>query len=77
MSYKTPVARGLGQSWPFIDGPDDEVDRPLLSTATHVTDESHYMSSVQRGFPAVAEKRYALTPFSAQVDCLRLPRTDT
>jgi hypothetical protein len=77
VSYKTPVARGLGQSWPFIDGPDDEVDRPLLSTATHVTDESHYMSSVQRGFPAVAEKRYALTPFSAQVDCLRLPRTDT
>lgn len=67
IAYKTPVARGLGQSWPYIDGPDDQADRPLLSTATHVTDESHYMSSLQRGFPAVPEKRYALTPFSAQV----------
>jgi len=68
---KTP--KGLAQAWPFIDAPDDHAQMPLLSTATHVTDESHYMSAMQRGFPAVPEKRYALTAYSAQT-LARQPR---
>ena len=47
-------------------GPDDNAEQALLSTATHATDESHYMSAIQRGFPVLPEKRYALTQFSVQ-----------
>jgi hypothetical protein len=40
--------------------------RPLLSTAKHAADESHWLSAIQRGFEPVPEKRYALTQHSAQ-----------
>ena len=38
----------------------------LFSTATHSSDASHIRANLTRGFPVIAEKRYALTPGSAQ-----------
>ena len=64
--FVATVPRGLAQAWPFVDAHDDDAMQPLLSTTAHASDESHLMATVQRGFPVVPEKRYALTPFSAQ-----------
>eukprot|EP00960_Hanusia_phi_P077016 768637-Hanusia_phi.AAC.16 len=70
-SLNVPVVpKGVGQAWPFLQAPDLQQDqilqRPLLSVASHSSDDSHYRSSIFRGFPSVPEKRYSLSPFSAQ-----------
>jgi hypothetical protein len=47
--FVAQTPKGLGQAWPYVDAPDDHAHMALLSAATHVTDESHYMSAMQRG----------------------------
>jgi hypothetical protein len=76
--FVATVPRGLAQAWPFVEAHDDDAMQPLLSTTAHASDESHLMATVQRGFPVVPEKRYALTPFSAQtlVRKKTVPRLD-
>jgi hypothetical protein len=66
--WPVKVPKGLAQGFPFLDAgfEEDPSQRMLLSTAMHADDDSHLRAGVERGFPAVPEKRYALTQYSAQ-----------
>lgn len=66
--WPVKVPKGLAQGFPFLDAgfEEDPSQRMLLSTAMHPDDDSHFRAGVERGFPAVPEKRYALTQYSAQ-----------